>query len=288
MNRFKVGVCQLQVVDDKKANLSKARRLIGEAARAGSNLVVLPEMFNCPYQSSLFPVYAEPVPGGETISMLAQAAREEQVYLVGGSIPEKGEYGSVFNTCAVISPEGNILACHRKVHLFDVDLEDGLSFKESETLKAGDELTVVPTSLATLGIGICYDIRFPELARLMVLAGAEVIVLPAAFNRFTGPAHWELLLRSRAVDNQVYVIGASPALNPQATYYAWGRSMVVDPWGSILAVAGENETVLYAEIDPARLEQVRRELPLLTHRRSDLYKITAATRSMPRGTTDEH
>lgn len=268
----------MQVVDNKQMNIRKAREMIREASRAGCSLVVLPEMFNCPYQSNAFPRYAEPVPGGETTSALAQVARETQVYLVGGSIPELEEDGTIFNTCPVFSPAGKLLARHRKVHLFDVELKNGLSFKESDTLGAGCQITVVPTPMATLGIAICYDIRFPELARLMTYEGAQVIVMPAAFNPVTGPAHWEMLLRVRAVDNQVFVIGASPALNPAASYHAWGHSMIVDPWGIILVEADEKETILYAEIDPARVEQVRQELPLLRHRRTDLYELRILSR----------
>lgn len=272
-NSFKLGICQMQVEDNKKSNLKKAREMIAEAAGRGCRLVVLPEMFNCPYRSDTFPDYAEPVPGGETSLMLARSARKEGIYLVGGSIPENDDSGTVYNTCPVFSPAGQLIACHRKLHLFDVDLEAGLSFRESDTLGAGRQVTVFSTSLATVGVAICYDIRFPELARLMALQGAELIVLPGAFNTITGPAHWETLLKARAIDNQVFVVGASPALNPSASYHAWGHSLVVDPWGTVLAAASQDETILYAEIVPARVKQVRRELPLLRHRRTDLYEV---------------
>ncbi len=273
---FKIGICQMMVENDKEANIRKAREMIREASRKGANLVVLPEMFNCPYESSCFPVYAEPIPEGQTCLALSKTAREEKIYLIGGSIPESDLDGNIFNSCPVFGPDGEFLGCHRKVHLFDVDLESGLSFRESDTLKAGSELTIIATPLATLGVLICYDIRFPEMARLLALSGVQVLLVPAAFNTTTGPAHWETLLRTRAVDNQFFVVGAAPARNPEASYQAWGRSMIIDPWGTVLASTGDSETVLCSDIDLGRLEQVRRALPLLRHRRTDLYRLELA------------
>lgn len=270
---FKIGICQMMVENDKEANIRKAREMIREASRKGANLVVLPEMFNCPYESSCFPVYAEPIPEGKTCLALSETAREEKIYLVGGSIPEIDPDGNIFNSCPVFGPNGEFLGCHRKVHLFDVDLESGLSFRESDTLKAGSELTIIATPLATLGVLICYDIRFPEMARLLALSGVQVLLVPAAFNTTTGPAHWETLLRTRAVDNQFFVVGAAPASNPEASYQAWGHSMIIDPWGTVIASTGGSEAVLCSEIDLDRLEQVRRALPLLRHRRTDLYRL---------------
>lgn len=270
---LRIGICQMMVVDDKESNLRKAQEMIRKASRQGCNLVVLPEMFNCPYESMAFPSYAEPIPNGETSLLLSRTAREEHIYLVGGSIPEIDSGGRIFNSCPVFGPNGQFLGCHRKVHLFDVDLESGLSFRESDTLKAGDSLTIIPIPAATLGILICYDIRFPELSRLLSLSGVQVLVVPAAFNTTTGPAHWEILLRTRAIDNQVFVVGAAPATNPVASYHAWGHSMVVDPWGSVLASTGSTETVLWADLDLSRIEQVRKALPLLRHRRTDLYTL---------------
>lgn len=271
-NKFKIGVCQMHVVKNKEKNITRARSMIKEAAFAGCKLVVLPEMFNCPYNSSLFPEYAESHPEGGTLKMLSAAAAEEKIYLVGGSIPERdGE--SVYNTSFVFGPRGEMLAKHQKIHLFDVDLPDGLSFHESRTLGAGKKITVVETDLCTLGVAVCYDIRFPELIRLMALAGAEVVILPAAFNMNTGPAHWELLLRTRAVDNQVFLVGASSARDAGASYVSYGHSVIVDPWGRIIAQADEKETVLFGEIDLRLLKETRAGLPLLKHRRNDLYKL---------------
>ncbi|MCL6478669.1 MAG: carbon-nitrogen hydrolase family protein [Peptococcaceae bacterium] len=274
--RFKVAVCQMKVGDDKSGNLALARRMIARAAAAGARLVVLPEMFNCPYVADMFPVYAETCPDGETFRMLAGAAGEEKIYLVGGSVPERAG-DRVFNSSFVFGPKGELLGRHRKIHLFDVDLPGGVRVKESSTLGAGNDITVIDTAMGRIGVAICYDIRFPELIRLMVLAGARVVVVPAAFNMTTGPAHWDVVYRCRAVDNQVYVIAASPARDAGAPYVAYGHSMIVDPWGEVVARAGEGEEVVCAEIEPEKIDKVRRELPLLRHRRTDLYRIVAGT-----------
>lgn len=270
--KFKIGVCQMPVVKSKEQNISKARSMIKEAAAGGCSLVILPEMFNCPYNSSLFPEYAESYPDGSTLKMLSAAASEEKIYLVGGSIPEREE-NIIYNTSFVFGPRGELLAKHQKVHLFDVDLPDGLSFHESRTLGAGKNITVVKTELCTLGVAVCYDIRFPELIRLMALMGAEIVILPAAFNMNTGPAHWELLLRTRAVDNQVFIAGASSARDTEASYVSYGNSLIADPWGKIIAQAGEKEMILYGDIDLQVLRETREALPLLKHRRSDLYEL---------------
>ncbi|MFZ5631229.1 MAG: carbon-nitrogen hydrolase family protein [Bacillota bacterium] len=272
--RFKAAVCQMTVGSDKGKNLALARHMIARAAAGGARLVVLPEMFNCPYVADMFPGYAETYPDGETFGMLAGAAREEKIYLVGGSVPER-EGARVFNSSFVFGPEGELLGRHRKMHLFDVDLPGGVRVKESSTLGAGNDITVIDTGMCRIGVAICYDVRFPELIRLMVLAGARVIVIPAAFNMTTGPAHWDMVYRCRAVDNQVYVIAASPARDTGAPYVAYGHSLIVDPWGEVVARAGEGEEVVAAEIEPERVEKVRRELPLLQHRRTDLYQISS-------------
>ncbi len=265
-----LGILQNKVTGDKKANIKTARAMIMAAADRGASVVVLPEMFNCPYSSELFPGFAESYPGGETVTMLAETAAAKNIYLFGGSIPE-AEESRVFNTCFIFGPDGRLLARHRKLHLFDVDLQDGLTFRESDTLGRGDRITVVDTPFGKIGVAICYDLRFPELARAVVLRGAILLVVPAAFNMITGPAHWELLLRMRAVDNQIYVAGAAPARDEQASYVAYGHSMLVDPWGRIVRSLDEQPGTILGEIDLLRLEQIRREMPLLKHRRTDLY-----------------
>jgi len=257
---FRTAVCQFKVGASKEENLGRARDFLRRAAGEGARLVVLPEMFVCPYEARLFPEYAESYPGGAAAEMLCRAAREEGVYIVGGSFPER-EGKRLYNSSFVFDPEGKVLARHRKVHLFDVDLPGGLSFKESATLSPGRSATVVPTPWGTLGVAVCFDIRFPALFHEMTQRGAEIIVIPAAFNMITGPAHWELLLRTRAVDNQVYMVGAAPARDASANYVAFGHSMVVNPWGEVLARAGPAEEIIVAEIDLDYLKRVREQLP---------------------------
>ncbi|VBB05326.1 carbon-nitrogen hydrolase [Lucifera butyrica] len=269
MRQVKIGICQMAVEADKTTNIEKAGAMIQNAARNGCILAVLPEMFNCPYQADLFPRYAERYPG-ETAEALSKMAASHGLILVGGSIPEE-EAGRVYNTSFVFGPHGELLGRHRKVHLFDVAIQGGTVFRESDSLTAGREITVIRTEKAALGIGVCYDMRFPEMARTMVLRGAEILIYPAAFGPTTGPAHWELILRNRAVDNQVFVIGAAPAFNPLADYQAYGHSLVADPWGRIVAEAGQEETLLLVEIDLDYITRVRQELPLLQHRHPELY-----------------
>ena len=260
----------MKVFDDKETNLATATRMAQEAAAKGCRLVVLPEMFSCPYAAKFFPVYAEPVPG-KTSRRLGDLAREEGIYLVAGSIPERDERGQIFNTSLVFGPEGKMMAKHRKMHLFDVDIPGGITFFESETLSPGQEVTTFATEFGQMGLAICYDMRFPELARAMVLQGAKVIIYPAAFNQVTGPLHWEILLRSQAINNQVFVIAASPAKHPEAVYAAYGHSMVVDPWGKVLAEAGTGDTLLVTQINLETVDRVRKEIPVLKHRRPELY-----------------
>ncbi|MFZ5649681.1 MAG: carbon-nitrogen hydrolase family protein [Bacillota bacterium] len=272
MESFKAAICQMAVTGDKTKNLETARRMIAVAAAGGAGLVALPEMFNCPYVARLFPQYAESYPGGETFTMLSAAAREEKVYLVGGSVPER-DGDRVYNSSFIYGPDGALLGRHRKMHLFDVDLPGGVRVMESSTLGPGSSVTVIDTGLCRIGVAICYDIRFPELIRIMALEGADVIVVPAAFNMTTGPAHWDMVYRCRAVDNQVYVMAASPARDTGAPYVAYGHSMIVDPWGDVVSRAGEGEQLITGEISRERIEKIRSELPLLKHRRTDLYSI---------------
>lgn len=272
MKSFKIAACQMQVADDKEANLKKAVDLMEEAAGSGADLVVLPEMFNCPYDNEKFPLYAEDRGNSETLRIISKAARECGMYVVAGSIPESsGE--SIYNTSFIFNPRGDVIGSHRKLHLFNIDVPHGVTFKESDTLQAGREITVVETDLAKLGVVICYDIRFPELSRLMALMGVELLVVPGAFNMTTGPAHWETLIRTRAVDNQFFLAAASPARDESASYVTYGHSMIVDPWGDVLAQAGSGEEIVYATVKPSRIKEVRQQLPLLKNRRTDIYEL---------------
>ncbi|KAJ7528578.1 hypothetical protein O6H91_15G008800 [Diphasiastrum complanatum] len=280
--KFKVAVCQLSVTANKEQNINHAREVIEGAADEGAELIVLPEMWNCPYSNSSFPVYAEDIDAGGNESpstmMLSDVARKKQVTIIGGSIPERS-YDHLYNTCCIYGRNGELQAKHRKVHLFDIDIPGKIVFKESETLTAGEGLTVVDTYVGRIGVGICYDIRFEELAMLYAARGAQMICYPGAFNMTTGPLHWELLQRARAIDNQLYVITCSPARDPTASYVAWGHSTVVGPqFGEIISKTGHEEATIFADIDYSVSDQRRLNMPLDKQRRGDLYQLVDVSR----------
>ena len=268
---MRVALIQMPVTDDKLINLETARRKIREAAAQGADFAVLPEMFCCPYRNDCFAVYGEPE-GGPVQTALSALAAELGIYLVGGSLPELTD-GRIYNTSYVYGRQGQLLAKHRKAHLFDIDVEGGQRFMESDTLSPGNAVTTFETEFGTMGLCICFDLRFEELARCMCLRGAKAIFVPAAFNMTTGPAHWELLFRQRAVDNQCFTVGVSPARDETASYVAYGNSIAVAPWGNVLCRADGEETTLLAELDLSRMEAIRRQLPILSARRTDLYEV---------------
>lgn len=271
MKKLKVALIQMQVVNDKEANLHRATTMIQRASKEGAEVVVLPEMFTTPYDNAFFPEYAETCPG-YTTDRLAQAAIDNKVYLIGGSIPEK-ENEKIFNTSFIFDKDGHIIGRHRKMHLFDIDVKDGIRFMESDTLSPGNQVTVFNTEYGKIGVAICFDMRFPELMRLMVQEGAQMIFVPAAFNLTTGPAHWHLTARMRAVDNQVFFGVASPARDEKASYVAYGHTLVCDPWGKIIGELNEKEDILLVDIDLNEVAQYREQLPLLKARRLDIYSL---------------
>ncbi len=264
---MKISILQMQVQPSKKENLAKVEELIKTIP--DPEMVILPEMFNCPYDISLFPDYAEEYGNSQTVTFLAEMALRYKIFLVGGSIPEKSS-DKIFNTCFVFNPKGELVTRYRKTHLFDVHLSDGLKIQESKTLTPGDQLVCFDANNWRIGLAICYDIRFPELTRALTQMGAEILLLPAVFNMKTGPAHWQALLRIRAVDNQIYLVGASSAHNPRDNYVAYGHSMIVDPWGKIIAQATGEEEIITGTISKERITQIRRDFPLLRHGRTDL------------------
>ncbi|MEW5301148.1 MAG: hypothetical protein WDW36_004027 [Sanguina aurantia] len=271
----KIALCQLSVGTDKAVNISNAQRAIKEAARAGAGLVVLPEMWNCPYSNASFPAYAEDIEAGgsPSVSAMSQCARELSITLVAGSIPERSG-GRLYNTCMVFGTGGEVLGKHRKVHLFDIDIPGKMTFKESLTLSPGDSPTVVDTAVGRLGIGICYDLRFPELAMIYANRGVQLIVYPGAFNTVTGPLHWELLQRGRALDNQLFVATCSPSRSGDpAAYQAWGHSTVVGPFAEVLATTGHDETTVHAELDFGQIVERRGAIPVQVQKRYDLYQV---------------
>ena len=271
MNKIKVALIQMHVEEDKDKNLQTARKFVNKAANDGCDLAILPEMFTTPYKTSNFPLYAE-FEGEKSFIELSNMARENNIYLVGGSIPEKDLNNLVYNTSYVFDRSGEKIGKHRKVHLFDIDVKGGQAFKESDTLTPGDNITVFNTEFGKIGLCICFDFRFPELGRLMAQDGAKIIIVPAAFNMTTGPAHWDLMFKSRAVDNQVYTIGCAPSRDVDSCYISYGNSLVVSPWGDILYKMDAKEGYKIIELDLDYVDKIRKELPLLSARRVDLYK----------------
>ena len=269
---MRAALIQMPVTTDKEANLSRACKDLREAKARGADIGVLPEMFCCPYDNSCFRAYGEEE-GGPAQRTLSALAAELGMYIVAGSLPELEE-GRVYNTSYVYDRHGLQLARHRKAHLFDIDVKGGQRFRESDVLSPGNEITTFETEFGTMGLCICFDLRFEERARCMCLRGAKCLFVPAAFNMTTGPAHWELLFRQRAVDNQCFTIGVSPARDERASYIAYGNSIAADPWGTVLCRAGAGAEILYADLDLNRLEAVREQLPVLSARREDLYTLT--------------
>ena len=272
---MRIAQLQLPVLEDKAANLRALEPWMARAADGGADLVALPEMFCCPYETPRFPAYAEPE-GGEAWTACASLAARHGLYLAAGSMPERGGDGRIYNTAYVFDPRGRQIAKHRKMHLFDIAVDGGQHFRESDTLSAGSRVTVFDTAFGRLGLAICYDIRFPELFRLMALDGALAVLVPAAFNGTTGPAHWELTFRARALDNQLFCLGTAPARDPAASYQSWGHTIACDPWGRVLAQLDEGPGLQLTDLDLTYPAQVRRQLPLLAQRRTDVYTLTAA------------
>ena len=268
--KLKLAVCQLRTELDRAETMEKAARMIREAAGQGAQIAVLPEMFNCPYSGRYFREFTA-LGHEETVAALSAWAKENRIWLVGGSVPER-EDGKLYNTCFVFDSEGRQVARHRKVHLFDIDAP-GMRFRESDTFTPGEAVTVFDTPWGKMGAAICFDMRFPELFRAMAKRGARVIFVPAQFNMTTGPVHWEMTLRARAVDNELFVAACSAARYEGFSYECWGHSLVSDPWGTLIASADETEQILYAELDLDRVEEVRRQLPTFLHLREDVYEV---------------
>ena len=269
MRRFRIALCQITPTFDKSENVERAVAMISEAIRNGADLVALPEIFYYPFELLRLRTIA-----GEEEAILERfqdLALAHNVHLCTGSMVFK-QGKERFNTSHLIGPRGDVLLSHSKCHLFDCRLED-MRVKESLVFSYGNRLSVAATDLGTVGIIICYDIRFPEMARQVALLGADLLIVPAVFNQVTGPAHWACIVRTRAIENQFFVAAVSQGRNrdSRVSYKAYGHSMVVSPWGEVLAEAGEDETILYADLDPELLASVRKQLPLLQHRRGGLY-----------------
>lgn len=281
LTKFTIALCQLLVTADKERNIARARKAIEEAAQKGAKLIVLPEIWNSPYSNASFPVYAEDIDAGGDESpstmMLSELSRSLQITVVGGSIPERSG-DKLYNTCCVFGTDGKLKAKHRKVHLFDIDIPGQITFKESLTLTGGESPTIVDTDVGRIGIGICYDMRFQELAMLYAARGAHLICYPGAFNMVTGPLHWELLQRARAMDCQLFVATCSPARDASAGYVAWGHSTLVGPFGEVMATTEHDEAIVIAEIDYSLIDLRRTNLPFQKQRRGDLYQLVDVQR----------
>lgn len=278
---MRVAVLQTSAQHDKAENLRVAHDLIDRAAAAGADLVSLTEVYDysgdrrAPDAPSV-----EPVPG-PTSDLLAAKARQHGIWILGGSTREKidGEDVRSYNTSVLFNRSGELVAKYRKIHLFDVEIAGHVNAKESATVAPGEEVVTADIEGHIAGLTICYDLRFPELYRLLALQGAEILFVPSQFTLFTGKDHWEVLLRARAIENQCFVIAAGQSGKIERSGAGrYGRSMIVDPWGTVLATAPDGIGIAMADIDFEQLRRVRRELPSLANRRPDVYDLKALAR----------
>jgi len=265
MERYVAAAVQMSSGSDQGANLARASTLVREAAARGARLVVLPEVFAWRGPRGEESAAIEPIPGPTTEAMAA-LARECSIHICAGSTLESvpGE-ARAYNTSCVFDPSGRLVARYRKVHLFDVDLPGRVTVRESDSRAPGTDVVTVPTPLGTLGLSICYDLRFPELYRALARGGAQLLLVPSAFTFPTGSAHWEVLCRARAIENQCWLIAADQTGTSPHGHADWGDSMIVDPWGRVVARAADGEGIALAEIDLGALARIRRELPSLAH-----------------------
>lgn len=271
MDKYIVAVAQMDSGQDKELNLCKIEKLTEEACRAGASFIVFPEV------SSLMPSSreemisgAERVPG-PTTNRLSKLAIKKKMWIHCGSMLEVSEEeNKCYNTSVVINPEGEITATYRKIHLFDVDIAGGPSIQESASYLGGSSIKTIDTEIGNLGLSICYDLRFPELYRIMALRGANILIIPACFTADTGKEHWEPLLRARAIENMCYVL-APGQIGRKPKYRAHGKSSIIDPWGTVMATKASGEGIITAEIDLKRPEKLRRAIPCLKNRKPDIY-----------------
>jgi predicted amidohydrolase len=268
---MRAAAVQLNSTEDRGRNLEVAERLVREAAADGAELVSLPEKWTILAGPDELRAAAEPL-DGPSLTAAAAWARELGIHLVAGSIPERVEGRErLFNTSVLFRPDGEIGAIYRKIHMFDVDV-GGVSYRESATEDPGDEIVLGEAGAVPIGMTVCYDLRFPELYRILAVRGARVITVPAAFTERTGRDHWEVLLRARAIENQVFVVAADQVGEAPPHYDSFGRSMIVDPWGVVLAQAPDAECFVAADLDLAIQDEMRRSLPALANRRPRAYR----------------
>lgn len=269
-NEIIAAAVQMTSGPDLAANLETAKAWIAEAADRGANLVLLPENFAFMGMSEHDKLtIMEPENGGRIQDFLASAASRFGLWLIGGSVPLRADvHGKAYAACLIYGPDGELKGRYDKIHLFDVVVPGtSESYRESDTVAAGDKPLILDTPLGKLGVAICYDIRFPELIRYLSERGLEILLVPAAFTARTGAAHWEVLLRARAIENQCYVIAADQGGTHANGRQTYGHSMIIDPWGEVLAQLGKDPGVCLARLKPRVLEGVRRAFPALTHRK---------------------
>lgn len=268
--KYDAALVQMDSGKSKDKNLEKAVAAIEEAAKHGADLICFPELMNGEASEGKQTEMAEDL-DGKTISILREKAKEHKVYIHTGSMHERIEgENRCYNTSMLLNREGQIVSTYRKIHMFDVTLTDGTVCAESQYIKPGEEIVTVETELGKLGFAVCYDIRFPELFRRMALEGAQVIIVPASFTLATGKDHWEPLLRARAIENGCYML-ATNQIGEKNSYSAFGNSMVIDPWGTVVSRAGNQEEIVYARIDLEYEKKVRTMVPSLKNRREDVY-----------------
>src|SRR5436190_6341895 len=274
-DRIRVACVQMTSRADKAANLETAERLVAQAASTGADVVVLPEKWNAIGATEELHAAAEPLAGGESVEAMARWARSHGVALVGGSITEhRAGREKLSNTSLVFDSDGHIVATYRKIHLFDVEV-GGVTYRESEAEEPGDEAVIARLEDWAIGLSVCYDVRFPELYRILALEGAELVTVPAHFTTPTGKDHWHVLLRARAIENQCYVAAAAQIGETLPGKPAYGRSLIADPWGLVVAQAPDEQTVIVAELDRTHLEDVRTKLPSLANRQPNAYRWPA-------------
>jgi predicted amidohydrolase len=267
---MRAAAVQLNSTADRARNLAAAERLVRAAAAAGAELVALPEKWNLLASGEEMAAGAEPL-DGPSLGAARGWARELGVHLLAGSIAERGEDGGrPFNASVLIGPDGEDLAAYRKIHMFDVDA-GGVAYRESEHERAGDEIVDAEVGGIGVGLTVCYDLRFPELYRILALRGARLIAVPSAFTLATGRDHWETLLRARAIENQVFVLAPNQVGEAPPHYSSYGRSAIVDPWGVVLATAADGEGFVTADLDLAAQVRIREALPSLANRRPEAY-----------------
>jgi omega-amidase len=284
INKFKIALCQLKVIDNKSANLKNVEKFINNSIQKGNpDIIVLPEFFNCPMGLSYVIKYSEEEHNSESLNLISSLAKKNEKYIVAGSLPikdsntneDKKSY-SYYNSCFIFNRKGEIIARHNKIHLFDIDIPGKMTFKESSLLSPGNNYTYFETEFCKIGIGICYDIRFPEYCQILKKEkNIDLMIYPAAFSTATGPMHWELLARSRALDNNIHLAICSPARNTENPniYQSYGFSSVYDPYAKCLSTTSYDEDIVFADIDLKVNRDIESQIPTLKQKRNDLYEL---------------